>query len=187
MRRVRPEREAFRSPSSARRPRPQHRRSLQGESRPARDLPGRRSLGLAHPARPDATDRPTAAHRLSLPLLRIRPPHPTPDPDPARPAPAGRRRRSTRTSAPGSTDHSDERSRHALLAGRRLHLLPRPRRAVGRVRVGAQPAAPALLPPAARFIVGGWSRLVDALERRARDSASRSSPASGSTCYPTGR
>ena len=118
--------------------------SVQGEPRPARDLRGGAlwdwltQRGLMPPvARPLLTGvrfhYEGAVHRtppLSLipPGLRLR----------GRMAPVDQDFRSW------VTDHGDARTAgYAVLAGRRLHLPSRPRRAVGRVRVAAQPAAPA--------------------------------------------
>ena len=145
---------------------------LQGQPRPARDLQGRHALGLAAPARPDAAAGPPAADRLSAFTTRDAI-HRTP---PLSLIPPGLRLRGRMAPVDQDfrswvTDHSDAHTADMLVvAGRGLHLPPRPRRAVGRVRLGAHPAAAAdsATPPATVHRRRLDACLVDALERHAR-------------------
>ena len=137
---------AARGARRARRARPQHGRAVQGEPRPARPLQGRPALGLARASAtccPPARGLPLAAIRFRWQGGLRRTPPLGDDPGGAAAA-RPPRRRSTATSAAGPPSHADERTAADALRGRRrLHLPPRPRRAVRRVRLGAHGAGPA--------------------------------------------
>ncbi|HEX3688456.1 MAG TPA: hypothetical protein VHV28_02125 [Solirubrobacteraceae bacterium] len=122
------------------------------------------------PARPDAARRPPAAHRRALSLRRSCPPDPTPEPDPAGPAPA----RPGRSGRPGLpllvTDHADERTANFLSALAGVYTFYHDPGELSAAFVWARAQRLLLTPrPPARFIIGGWTPLVDGLERRARE------------------
>ena len=154
----------------ARRPRPQHGRPVQGQPRPPRHLQGRPVLGLAGGARPAARRTPArrsrgsasagrarcAARRRSAPCRRCC-------------ACAAARPRSTSTSAAGPP-------RTATSAPPRCSPPP-PASTPSTTTPGELSAAfvwrhsvRVLLspPPTARYLIGGWSALVDSLEARLR-------------------
>ena len=114
---------------------------------------------------------------------------------PLEPDPAGRCvcaagwRPSTRTSAPGSPTSSDERAAAFLSSLRGVYTFYHDPGELSAAFVWERTQRLLLTPrPPARFIVGGWTMLVDTLERaRPLSSASRSSPASGSTRCRTRR
>ena len=136
---------AARGARGARRPRPEHDRPLQGEPRAPRAALEQSVLALARAARPAPALRPTAAVGRPLPLARRDPPCP------------GRRRGRGRAAAPRPLRPDRPRLPHLGLRSRRQrgrrpagaqrrdpHLLPRSRRAVGGVRLGAAGARAAV-------------------------------------------
>ena len=119
----------------------QRRGPLQSQPRAARPLQRRRDVGVAERARPAAGPRPPAARRRALSLAGRGASHAAAGHDPrgaapARPPGAGR----YRLPQLGRLAHRRAHRRDALLDGRRLHLPPRPRRALRGVRVGAHRA-----------------------------------------------
>ena len=127
-------------------------------------------MGLADRAQPDAAAGPSAADRRALPLRRRRPSHAAAQPDPAGAAPA----RPDGAGRPGLPllGHRPQRRADGRDAVRRWPASTPStttpasfrRRSCGSARSGSC-STPR---PPARFIVGGWTMLVDALERHAR-------------------
>ena len=162
----------------ARRPRPQQERPLQGQPRPPRHLQGRPVLGLAGRARPAAGVRQPAAVGHPLPLAGQGPPHPAARHGSLRAA-AARARSPGRRRLPQLGRRSQRRAhrRDALRRRRRLHLPPRPRRAVGGIRLEALGPGPAQ-PTAHRALPDRR------LERAGRLARGRACAGSGSRSRP---
>ena len=162
---------ALRRARRAGRPRAQPGRAVQGEPRPARALQGRPAVGAGcasadllppprrHPAHRvcgcAGTARSTARRRSrSIPsMLRLR----------------GRRAPVDETFRAWAPSHADDAHRRAAVrARRRLHLPPRPGRAVGRVRVGAHVRALLTPPPVGALRASAAGARWSTRSRRAR-------------------